>query len=303
MVCHVFVISVQPMSFSASAVERTGCRCARFGGVLLGHNVYPYLRQGMYRQTAISTQYSVMLIDVDGPSAPADRARAQLRREVREVVTRALASVRLRREDILDADYGDDVQFQIPPSVSPARLISTFADAMNAELAAAAGGRGSADSVRFRVAVHCHAGPDRDPPVTAMNLLSALVAAKPLRDVARAASRAYVALIVSDETYQALSRGGYRNIDTAAFVPVRLEATGLGMVTGWITVPEYAAPPGIEPDVAEAAGSAAPVNGGSHYVQVMGGQIANLVQGDQVVKGDLVFGSMGGETGPAAPPP
>ncbi|HWF82618.1 MAG TPA: hypothetical protein VN695_18740 [Streptosporangiaceae bacterium] len=244
-----------------------------------------------------------MLIGVDGPSPPADRARAQLRREVREVVTRALASIRLRREDILDADHGEDVQFQIPPSVSPARLVSTFADAINGELARMADRRGPADSVRFRVAVHCHAGSDHDPPVTAMNLLSALVAAQPLRDALRAASRAYLALIVSDETYRALSDGGYRSIDTAAFVPLSLEAAEFGTVTGWITVPGYAAPPGIERDVARGAGLATHLHGGSRYVQVTGGQIANFVQGDQVVKGDLIFGSMDGETRPAAPRP
>lgn len=254
--------------------------------------------------TAISTQYSIMLIGVDGPSAPADRGRIQLRREIREVMTQALASVRLRREDILDADHGDCVQFYIPPSVSPTRLISTFADAMNAELAARAGLRRPADSVRFLVAVHCHAGADRDPLASSMDLVSALVAAKPLRDVLRAASRAYLAVIISAETYQAISSGGYRSIDTAAFAPVRLDTSQLGAVTGWITVPGYPAPPGIEPDVAGAPGGHDDVlPGGSHDVRMTGGHISNLVQGDQIIKGDLVFGSRGGETESAASPP
>lgn len=256
--------------------------------------------------TAISTQYSVILVGAEWSAAPMDGARTALRRDAREVMTRALASVRLRREDILDADHGGDVQFQIPPSVAPARLIGTLAEAMNGELAAMAGGRRPADAIRFRVGVHCHAGQDRDAPVSAvhaMELLGALIAAKPLHDALAAASRAHLALIVSDETYHAVSRGGHRSVDTAAFVPVRVDAAGLGAVTGWITVPGYAAPPGIEPGI---AGSAAPAHGGgsgSRSIHVSGGQIANLVQGDQIIRGDLVFRSMGGETGLAAPPP
>lgn len=278
---------------------------------------------GEVQVTAISTLYSIMIIGVDGFGAQADVKRAASRREVRVVMSSVIGGLRLRQEDVPDTDHGDGVLFWIPPSISPARLVSMSAQAIDAELVARARGRDPADSVRLRIALHCDASSSgADPPDGGVVLADALANARPLQDALRAAARAHVALIISDETYKTISLDAYRRIDTAAFLPVRLDARELGEVTGWVTVPGYSAPPGIEPPTAGISGTGSASEAGpgratpallwahqagrvpgSRPILVTGGEVSNLVQGDQFVGGDLVFGSRTGGTESAVPPP
>lgn len=280
--------------------------------------------------TAISTLYSIMLINVDGFGRQPDEMRAASRRQVREAVGNVLGSLRLRAEDVPDGDMADGVLFLIPPSVSAVRLVSTFADTLNGEL------RARAESMRLLLALHCdQAGSNGDElarhvrdlgptdQARGIRLTEVLVAARALRESLRAATRAHVAVIVSDETYKAISGDAYRRIDTAAFLPVPLDAGEFGEVRGWVTVPGYPAPPGIDtPNVGQfgagganesgadraghawrAAQEADHMLGGHGNILVTGGQVGALVGRDQHVHGDLIFGSKPAGTEHAEPPP
>ncbi|HEY3905296.1 MAG TPA: hypothetical protein VGM14_15410 [Streptosporangiaceae bacterium] len=255
--------------------------------------------------TAISAQYSVVIIGADGLGARAEVVRSALLREIREIVALALASIRLRPEDVIATERGDLFQLEVPPTVSPGRLASTFVDALNAELAARAAGRGPADAIRLTVALHRAAeGAAGQQPAGAVHLAEALVNASALPAVHKAAPRGYVVLVVSAQIYELFSQSGYRRVDTAAFLPLRLDSEGSGQVTGWVTVPGYSAPPGMDDKGTRAAKpdreETAP--GRSAGVLVQGnGRVENLVnvQGDQVIHGDLVFGHRVDETGSA----
>jgi hypothetical protein len=248
-----------------------------------------------------------VIIGVDGFSSRAEVVRSALRQEVREIVGLALTSIRLRPEDIISAERGDLYQLEIPPTVSPGRLASTFVDAMNAELAARASGRGPADAIRLTVALHRPAeGTAGNQPAEAMHLAEELISAPALRTVHEAAVRSYLVLIVSAQTYLLFSQSGYRRVDTAAFLPLRPDSEGSGQVKGWVRVPGYSAPPGLNDPGARAAASdrPGPVPGpdapdGRLGVLMQGNaRVGNLVnvQGDQIIHGDL-FGHRADETG------
>jgi hypothetical protein len=266
--------------------------------------------------TAISTQYSIVLIGIEGISARAEATRSILRREAREMVNRSLASIRLRPADVIETECGDRLQLAMPPSVSPARLASTFVDAIDAELAARVPAQGSADAIRLMIALHCPPeGAPGEHAAGTPDLADALVTAQSLPAVLRAATRARLVLITSDQTYQLISRGGHRRIDTASFLPLQFDAAGLGEVTGWVTVPGYSAPPGLEPLNRQPGGADQVPKGIGHDprdrrpvgrvdaepgsrvgVLVQGGCIGTVVGGDQIINGDLVFWPRADET-------
>lgn len=246
--------------------------------------------------TSVSAQYSIMIIGADGLSARPEIIRSVLRQEVREIAARALASVRLRQEDVLTAEHGEEYLLRIPPTESPGKLAGPFVEAINNELAARAAGQGPADALRLTVALHQPADDAAGhQPADAVHLAEALLRAPALAAVHKAAPRGYLVLIVSTRTFQLLCQDSYGRVDTAAFLPLRLDS---GQVTGWVTVPGYPAPPGMTGIGAPAAdrdlakpGQPDPPS----YVGVLvqdGGQVANLVSGHQVIHGDQIFGNV-----------
>jgi hypothetical protein len=256
--------------------------------------------------TAISAQYSVMIIGADGLGARAEAVRSALLRETRETVALALATIRLRPEDVIATERGDLYQLEIPPTVSPGRLVTTFVDAMNAELTARAARRGPADAIRLTVALHrTTEGAAGHQPADAVHLAEALVNAPALQAVHKAATRGYVVLVVSAPTYELFSQSGYRRVDTAAFLPLRPDSEGSDQVTGWVTVPGYSAPPGLTDNRVHASKRdryppAREETEPDSYVGVLvEGNVANLVHRDQIIHGDLVFGHRVDETDPA----
>jgi cold shock CspA family protein len=215
---------------------------------------------GGCKMPKLPTRYSIIAVDIESFSAHAQPVQARLRAEMNEVVKSAVRNTSFRWEAFRIQERGDGILMLIPPAVSPVRLAGVFIRGLDQLLAGKSAGLSAAQSMRLRVALHRGWGSFDEQAWSgeAVILACRLVDAQPLREALTAATRAHLGFIVSDDVYQYLIRRGFHTIDTAAYLPVRLHARQLLDVKGWITVPGYAAPPGIEParpgDPAEASG-------------------------------------------------
>ena len=196
----------------------------------------------------LPAQYSIMIIDIEDSGTCAPSARGVVLRQMRDVVRAALSTVGVSWEGLQGkVDLGDGTLMVPLPGTSPARIAGPVITAIGNGLAAQAREDSTASPVRFRIALHVGPadgdlpGPSADP----VSYACMLAAAQPLRDALRAAARAHVAVIASAEAYESSIRHDYRAVDLAAYLPVRIDSGHQELITAWITVPGYPAPPGI----------------------------------------------------------
>jgi class 3 adenylate cyclase len=199
--------------------------------------------------TVPATIYWILIVDIENFSRRSYPVQGALRVGMYEVVKGAIADAGLDVKDFNFQDRGDGILMLVSPTVPPATLVGEMIVALDARLAEKANLFNDAHGLRLRVALHLGlANPDQWGWVgEAVNTAFRLVDAEPLREVLRRATDANMALIVSDETYHAVIKHGFRSIDAGAFGRLSLNAKNLTGLTAWIQVPGHAAPPGLPP--------------------------------------------------------
>jgi hypothetical protein len=193
-----------------------------------------------------------LVLAIEGFDAHTFASQASLRRELLAlVVSAAREPDGLRWDDFQVDDQSDGTLILILPAFSPVvKLAGPFIATLNQRLAGNAPEAAALPPMRLRVALHLGLA-ERDGPGWSgegVDLARCLVRAGPAGAALRAAHRAHLAFIVSDDTHDSVIRHEYRLIDPAAYAAVRFDAGQGTAVTGWITVPGYPSPPGIEPD-------------------------------------------------------
>ncbi|BCJ62795.1 hypothetical protein [Micromonospora endophytica] len=197
------------------------------------------------------TFHFILVVDIEGFGKRTVPVQESLRKAMYEVVRTAFQDTHLDWESVVRLDRGDGILMLVPTTANSVVLAGPFVRALDAALREKARIYTVEHEIRMRVALHQgNCQQDADGWVgEALNTASRLVDAQPLRDALRAATRAQMALIVSDEIYRAVIRHGYRQIDPASFGAVPIEAKEL-REQAWIHVPDYPYPPGITPPAA-----------------------------------------------------
>ncbi|MCC3777027.1 hypothetical protein [Streptomyces sp. UNOB3_S3] len=195
----------------------------------------------------VATTYSIVVLDIENFSARTNPIQRSLRSAMYEVVDEAVARTLREHEGIKKEDRGDGILMLVPAAISPVLLAGDFVRALDDELKAKAPIFSEAHAMRFRVALHQGlAAPDpRGFSGDAINFAYRLVDAQPVRDVLKAASKARMAFIVSDEIYRGVVRHDYLAIDAATYQRMSFVIKNGRRATGWVTVPGYPSPPGL----------------------------------------------------------
>jgi hypothetical protein len=233
----------------------------------------------------MSTQYSIMVIEVADFSVRSESARAVLRNQLHEVVRHAADTAGVSWQDVLKVDICDGSMMIALPGVSPARVAGPVVTAIDGDLAAQMPGGEGVPPMRLCVALHIDPadGDQPGPSVASVSHACVLVKAQPLNDALRSATRAHLAVIASDKAYQSSIRHEYRSVDSAAYLQVRVDTSQAKDVMAWVTVPGYSAPPGIRAAPGPQAGAEPPRGPGpAGAVPPSFSQYAGIVMGDQV---------------------
>jgi transcriptional regulator with XRE-family HTH domain len=239
-----------------------------------------------------SAQYSILALGIDG--LPGHQPPAQ-REIMHGLVRSAAADCALALDGWQSADLDGRLIVQVPSWVPPAQLAGPFMNALDSGLARQHQESGPG-TMRLRVALH--AGPvflgGHQLASPAIELARQLADAPQLHQTLAAAPRARLAVITSDSIFQDVIRHAHRLIDTAAYLPVLLGGSG---EVGWVTVPGYAAPPGVSGAATQPrprAASPAPDGGGQAGPVVHVGTVNGGFVNNQVVYGGLVHNHMAG---------
>ncbi|WP_371660446.1 hypothetical protein [Streptomyces sp. NBC_00280] len=194
----------------------------------------------------------IVSVDIENSGGRSDVAQSVLRRQVYDVVEFALARAGIDLGRGSMEDRGDGLLIVIDASTAPSLLLREFP--LGLEDALAAFQRMSSDSFRMRLRVGLShgavvragggwAGSD-------ISDLARLVDSEPVRQAFARASRAHLALVVSDYVYRSAVQSNHQGTDQGAYAPTEV-ATRQGGRTlrGWVTIPGYPAPPEDLPDV------------------------------------------------------
>ncbi|WP_055535268.1 hypothetical protein [Streptomyces graminilatus] len=236
--------------------------------------------------------YWIVLLDIEDFSLRPENAQATLHRELYEVVAFALARAGLELADCPAQDRGDGMLILVPVHTSPTRLLRELQRGLDDALLAHRGKYNEDHRMRLRVGLNqglviredeCWTG-------TAINDLARLVDAAPVKRVLAEARRARLVVVISDSVHTSVVLGGYPGIDPAAFLPADFVTKHGESRRGWVTVPGYAAPPGLPADPGEPPGGAAggdPAPGGG-----AGGAGGGTGEGSPVPPPTLTFGDV-----------
>jgi hypothetical protein len=214
------------------------------------------------------SQHAIMALAIEDLSAYGDLDQASPVNELLDLAESAADSIPTLQWDYFQVAVRDaGIVLLVLPAFSAVSLAGPFISMLNQRLAERTSGL-VVPSIRLRAALHLGLADldDHGWSGPGVELVCGLIAAGELRSVLRAAKRAHVAFVVSNETHESVIRREYRMIDAAAYAPALFDAGPLGSIRGWITVPGYANPPGTEPD--RSAGNAsdsrpAPAPGGA----------------------------------------
>ncbi|MER7689753.1 hypothetical protein [Streptomyces sp. NPDC097610] len=187
----------------------------------------------------------IVLLDIENFGMRDDAVQAMLRREMYQVAEFALTRAGVDLGQCLMEDRGDGVLILIPSATPPTRLLQEFTWGLENDLVAHQ--ERYNDNYRMRLRVGLNHGPvvldSRGRTGTDIADLARLVDAEPVRQVFARASRAHLVLVVSDNVYRSMVRGGDRGIDLAAFGPTDFVTKHGQTLRGWVTVPGYPALP------------------------------------------------------------
>ncbi|MCT9080114.1 nucleotidyl cyclase domain-containing protein [Streptomyces fulvoviolaceus] len=195
----------------------------------------------------------IVLLDIEDFSLRPDVTQATLHDELYKVVEFALERAGLDLTRCAVQDRGDGMMILAPAETSPTRLLREFVRALDDALEGHRATYNEDHRMRLRVGVHLGLVIRQDPrwTGTAINDLARLVDARPVKDVLARARRAHLVLVVSEEVHKSVVLGRYPGIDLAAYVPADFVTKHDEARRGWVTVPRYAAPPGVSAGTAE----------------------------------------------------
>jgi hypothetical protein len=194
--------------------------------------------------------YWIMLVDIEDFSSRSDPFQKELRRSLAKVVNTAFSDAHLPLDVITMMDEGDGFLILIPAYVSPIALVGDAIRALNRGLAENDAMTSASLRMRLRVAVHqgMVSRDERGWSGAAVITACRLVDVDLLRRALINATRARLALLVSDDFYRNAVSPGHRSVDPGEFVPVRVDLKKHPNFPAWLHVPDYSAPPGITPD-------------------------------------------------------
>jgi hypothetical protein len=189
----------------------------------------------------------IALVDIEDFSLRPETSQATLSEELYQVVPFALARAGLDPEGCSIADRGDGMLILIPASTSPTRLLREFPRGLDDALVEHHGKYNEEHRMRLRVGLHQGLVIRRGDrwAGNAVNDLSRLVDAAPVKGVLARAVRAHLVLVVSEEVHRSVVLGRYPGIDPAAYLPADFVTKHDERRRGWVTVPGYPAPPGL----------------------------------------------------------
>ncbi|MFB7678436.1 hypothetical protein ACFC26_44295 [Kitasatospora purpeofusca] len=233
----------------------------------------------------------IVVLDIEDFSSRPDPIQGSLRRAMYEVLHEALEQAGVPAEAVTTEDRGDGILILVGAGVPPVLLAGQLLRALDDGLREKAAFFSAAHAMRFRVALHQGVvGRDAEGwSGDAVNRAFRLVDAQPLRVVLAAAERARLVFVVSDEVYQGVIRHDHRTIDPAAYLPVDFEAKHGLALRGWITVPGYPSPPGLDAPFEEPV-TAARAGAGSDRSVPPAAAAPSVVFHAGVVHGDQVAG-------------
>ncbi|MDQ0932803.1 hypothetical protein [Streptomyces turgidiscabies] len=259
--------------------------------------------------------YWIVLLDIEDFSLRPENAQAHLHEELYDVVEFALGRAGLGFADCPVQDRGDGMLILVPVDTSPTRLLRELRRGLDDALSAHRAKYNEDHRMRLRVGLNQGLVIRRGErwTGTAINDLARLVDAGPVKRVLAEARRAPLVVVVSENVHTSVVLGGYPGIDPAAYLPADFVTKHGEARRGWVTVPGYAAPPGLPVNPGEppgrAAGGAQATGGGAGRAgggtgtgspvppptltarDVTGGQIA-VGQGAKVVGRDDVAGNV-----------
>jgi hypothetical protein len=207
------------------------------------------------------THHSIMVVDIESFSTRVETVQASLRDAMYRAVRGAFADAGLDWDAVLSEDRGDGILMLVPASVSPVVLIAEVVRVLNDRLAERARAVSPEFALRLRVSLHQGlASPDEhgwsgDAVVHAFRLIDG----QPLRETLRTARRAHLAFVVSDEVHRSVVRHHHRSIDAASYGAARFDIKGSSAAVGWIHVPGFSSPPGLQDVAAEKPSEPEPV--------------------------------------------
>ncbi|WP_327403399.1 hypothetical protein OG194_27090 [Streptomyces sp. NBC_01288] len=231
-----------------------------------------------------ATHHWIVVLDIENFSSRRDPVQRRVRAAMYRVLGGAMERAELAAADTVAEDRGDGVLMLVSSSVSPVLIAGPFVRELDEELREYAQEANEDHAVRLRMALHqgLAARDEKGWSGDAVNTASRIVDAQPLRDVLAAAPSARMVFAVSDEIHHSVIRHSHRGIDPAAYLPCDFTTKHGEKIGTWITVPGYAAPPGLPatpPTVADAPyDEQSPAAPGQPSVT----QHAQTVQGDQV---------------------
>ena len=196
---------------------------------------------------------SALVDDLVGYSKLTGKRQAKVREELDGIRERAARAAGLDRSSWYVQDRGDGELALVPVTVPKARLVADYVRELVTELGEYNQSRNAEGRIRLRVALH-HGdvrGFAGDPTVVACRLLDS----QPLRDALGGSPDADLALILSDQMYQATAAQRERGLDPRRFRRVEVRQEKFQGV-GWITV--FADAPGDLGDQGPAAEPARP---------------------------------------------
>ncbi|WP_369183879.1 hypothetical protein [Streptomyces sp. Y1] len=248
--------------------------------------------------TLAAVHHWIVVLDIEAFSTRPDPVQRSLRDAMYQVLREAVAQAGLPADAVATEDRGDGVLILVQPQVSPVLLAGALIRALDDGLAEKARMFSPAHALRLRVALH-QGLVSRDADGwsgDAVNWTFRLVDAAPLRAVLARARRANLAFIVSDEVYRGVVRHEYRTVDPAAYLPADFEVKHGLPARGWITVPGYPAPPGLD---AGPESSQADEPAGEPQPAAPAARVVFEIHGD--VRGDAVAGDKNVHQAPNSP--
>ena len=193
--------------------------------------------------------YWIVLLDIEDFSLRVETVQATLHDELYEVVRYAMGRARLDPDDCVIQDRGDGMLMLFPAQVKPGELLRELMTGLHDALADHQVRFRDEHGMRLRVGLHLGLVTRKGDrwTSTAINDLSRLVDAAPVKQVLKSAVRAHLVLVVSEEVHKSVVVGRYPGIDPAGYLPADFVTKHGEPRRGWVTVPgpEYSAPPGL----------------------------------------------------------
>ncbi|MFE0508529.1 hypothetical protein [Streptomyces sp. NPDC058964] len=195
----------------------------------------------------------IVLLDIEDFSLRAETTQATLHDDLYQVVEFGLRRAGLGLDGCAVQDRGDGMLILAPPETRPTLLLRELVRGLEDALIHHRGTYNHDHRMRLRVGFEQGLVSRRGERWTsnAVNDLSRLVDAGPVKQVLARAGRAHLVVVVSEDIHRKVVLGHYPGIDPAAYLPADFVTKHGQPRRGWVTVPGYPAPPGLPADSGE----------------------------------------------------